>query len=274
MLGGPTEPPAEWDRTIPRQSPAYVIRETGLQAMLGNYNAWSDHHYLYRDDRSPVLFPARFDETAEYLVFVRKLWEMPGDKWVAIAAFRVEYRPNRAGDVVGYLTGDASLDDEYRALAVDKGLWPEPERPGASEFDPLPLPASTAQAMTLPKAREAIRTRLSGRGGVNGAAQAMDDFLHRASVSAARRKPEPPSFADRFRRARRLAAATRMGTTRADVEKMFPVRDGGITGSEGRYYYGSDVKIVVPFTFSRSGNGSQDGVDGPVRVYREPMNWF
>jgi len=82
-----------------------------------------------------------------------------------------------------------------------------------------------------------------------------------------------PTHEERLALATGLAKAISPGTTRAEIEKVFPQSDGGAFGSDrGRYYFGSEVMIDVPF--DTTGGAFQPGnrVTGPLRVYRSMMH--
>ena len=58
----------------------------------------------------------------------------------------------------------------------------------------------------------------------------------------------PVPFEQRFEQVSKLAGAIRIGTRRADLEKVFPQSDGGLSvPSSSRYYVGSEVMVEAPF---------------------------
>lgn len=73
--------------------------------------------------------------------------------------------------------------------------------------------------------------------------------------------------------AQKLAGAITPNTTRADVEKIFPQSDGGLVSSErGRYYFGSEIMVDVPYDANGGPFQPENRVNGPLRVYHDSMH--
>lgn len=79
----------------------------------------------------------------------------------------------------------------------------------------------------------------------------------------------PPTHEARLAVARDQIARIRTGVRRAEVEKVFRIKDGGIqTPSVTRYYEEPEVMIEVPYD-TVGGVGSPDNrVAGSIRIYR------
>lgn len=185
-------------------------------------------------------YPTWFSEKAEYLVYLKRHktdgWERP----TTIAAFRGEWRSDESGRLVG------------RLFAGREGS--------------KPLDVRTARAVMEALARN---EEPSGRD-----RRAVEAFLRSAVLpEGVVLRPRPVSFDERFKQAEGVAAAVRLGTTRKDIERMFPQEDGGISGPEAtRYYLGSEVMVVVPFDRTGRNWGHENRVNGRVKVYRSRMH--
>jgi hypothetical protein len=84
----------------------------------------------------------------------------------------------------------------------------------------------------------------------------------------------PATFEQRFVHIAPLAAGIRVGTRRADVEKVFRQRDGGLSvPSRQRYYAGSEVMVEAPFDETGGRWSSENRVTGPLRVWRSSMHF-
>lgn len=76
-------------------------------------------------------------------------------------------------------------------------------------------------------------------------------------------------LAEMQRKAKRLA----VGMTRAEVEKVFHERDGGLQGATTtRYYEESEIMIEVPFDQTGGSWSPANRVTGPARLYRGPRH--
>lgn len=221
--------------------------------------------------------PNQYSATTTYLVFLRRRWETARWDWVTLAAFRVQYHYSRAGGDGTTMMQDGALDHVKWVQYVRASL--DPPYPQYDYPDPagLPLRAAGAAPMTMALARKLLVTLLTRKGDVQDAGLQMDGFIHQAIETEDRQEaPARPSFATRFEEAQALAATVKIGTTtRAEVEALFPVHDGGLAGPDGgRYYFGSEVKIEVPYNWTETGAWSPGNtVNGPIRIYRSPMNW-
>lgn len=160
--------------------------------------------------------------------------------WATTAAFAIEYRPDSAGTVVGMLYGG----DQDRI------------------------------AMSVGEVRMLLRHIVSGER-IGSDAERLDGLLSAATVSRASLiAREPVTFEQRFEQVKSLAGGIRPGTRRADVEKVFPVQDGGISGKgRSRYYAGSEVMVEAPFDQEGGPRNAENRVTGPLRVYRSRMHF-
>jgi hypothetical protein len=83
----------------------------------------------------------------------------------------------------------------------------------------------------------------------------------------------PPNHARRMSEARRLAISIPVGTTRAQVEKVFTRPDGGLSGpSASRYFMGDEVMVEVPYDQTGGAWKPTNRVNGPIKVYRDDMH--
>jgi hypothetical protein len=226
-------PQSTWKQRVYIQSKDFLKGDLERDAHLNN-----QYPYLWADNSVAQGYPTWFDETGDYLVFLRRQ-EVDGKTvWATIACFRVVYRPEAGGKVVGRFFGAGlnrtTIDQASSYLASML-------RPGA-------------------RAREAAQNLSS---------------LFRA-VASAMAGPEArvaPTHEARFKEAQALAAAIRPGVTRADIEKVLPVQDGGVSGpGSTRYYFGSYVMVEVPFDQTGGSWKPQNRVSGTPRVYRASMS--
>src|SRR5262249_54952855 len=142
-------------------------------------------------------YPTCFAAVGEFLVFLRIDQAGGAYPWTTIAAFPVEYQPDQDGRIVGAGTISKSND---KSLEV-------------------------GQAGTL------LQAGVGGGTAGNEATIVLDQLLQTiAPTDAAGSVCAPLSHAQRMEQARRLVSRIKQGTTRADMEKMFPEEDGGISG--------------------------------------------
>jgi hypothetical protein len=126
---------------------------------------------------------------AEYLVFLHR--ESIEGKVVSAtpAAFAIEYRPDSAGRVIGMLYGEGH---DRRTMSV-----------GA--------------------VRTMLRRIVSGERIGSDAERVLDRLLRAAALSpASLMVREPATFEQRFEQVKALAGRIRLGTLRADIEKVSP----------------------------------------------------
>lgn len=105
-----------------------------------------------------------------------------------------------------------------------------------------------------------VRERLKGLGAT------IDDLGPEVANS-------PAAHRKRLAEVRVQAEQIRAGTTRAEVEKIFTRRDGGLQGwSRTRYYAGEEVMVEVPY--DRTGGAWQptNRVTGAPKVYQSMMH--
>lgn len=219
---------------------------------------WKQRVYLYSIDsfkgelnRYPITwvyagqdghtgYSTWFPQKAEYLVFLR-YQEVESKKVLAsIAAFRVEYQPDEAGRVVGKVfAGNAN-----------------------------------GESLDAQQARNVLQILVKGGHLSDEKRKALDSFLRAAILpEGASSQPASVPFEERFREAKKVAASVRIGTTRKDIEKIFPQEDGGASGpGSTRYYLGSEVMVEVPFDQTEGAWKQENKVNGPVKVYRSLMH--
>ena len=128
--------------------------------------------------------------------------------------------------------------------------------------------------MSIGEIRTLLARILSGEQIGSDAELMLDQLLGATALSQASLVArEPATFERRFEQAKALADRIRLGTRRADVEKVFPVGDGGLSGrSSSRYYAGSEVMVEVPFDQEGGAWTADNRVTGPLRVYRSRMH--
>ena len=105
--------------------------------------------------------------------------------------------------------------------------------------------------------------------------QARIDAFFRASLLPAEASQSriTPAHEEQMALAQKLAGAITPDTTRADVEKIFPQSDGGLVSSErGRYYFGSEIMVDVPYDANGGPFQPENRVNGPLRVYHDSMH--
>lgn len=213
-----------------------------LKGDLGHGSETNRYPYIAADHRGASGLPTRFAGKGEYLVFLHR--ESVGGKvgWVTTAAFPIDYRPDSAGRVAGMLYGS----DEQ-----------------------------TGQAMSIGEVRTLLKRIVSGdRLGLD-AERVLDALLRTAALSRPSLMTRAPAtFEQRFAKIKLLAAGIRVGTRRADVEKVFPIQDGGISGpSSTRYYAGSEVMVEAPFDQTGGRWSPENRVTGPLSLYRSRMHF-
>ena len=211
-----------------------------LKGDLGPGAGTNRYPYISADHSDFTGYPTWFARTSEHLVFLRRESVDGKVVWVTTAVVGIEYRPDSAGSVVGRL--------------YDEG--------------------QDRRAMSIGEVRTLLAGILSGERISSDAELMLDQLLSAAALSqASPLAREPATFEQRFAQVRALADAIRMGTRRADVEKVFPVRDGGLSArSSSRYYAGSEVKVEVPFDQEGGARTADNRVTGPLSVYRGRMH--
>jgi len=230
------DPGAEWKQWIS------VASVDPLKGDLGPGSGTNRYPYIAADHRGFPGYPTWFARKGEYLVFLDR--ESLGGKvvWVTTAAFAIEYRPDRAGRIVGMLYGG----DEQ-----------------------------TGQARSVSEVRTLLGHIVSGDRFGPAAEQVLDPLLRTAAIlrSSSGGKNEPATFEQRFTQIKALAGGIMVGTRRSDVEKVFPLQDGGISGpSSTRYYTGSEVMVEAPFDQTGGARSPENRVTGPLSVYRSRMH--
>jgi hypothetical protein len=232
--------PLAVDRTAVWKQWISVDRVDRLKGDLGPGLGTNPYPYIAADHRGFPGYPTWFGGKGEYLVFLRHESIDGKMVWVTIAALAIEYRPDRAGAIVGM-------------------LYDERARP----------------TITVGELRMVLGRILFGDRRGSDAGQVLDSFLRAAALSPdSFAEREPATFEQRFKQVTALARGIVLGTRRADVEKVFPLRDGGLSGpSRQRYYAGSRVMAEAPFDQTGGRWSSENRVTGPLRVYRSSMHF-
>jgi hypothetical protein len=181
------------------------------------------NHWMAADHFPPSQYPTWIPETGEYLVFLKQDRRNGREIWATLAALRVNYTPNTAGQIVGTIAAD-----------------------GQPEIS-----------------KDEVRVTL---GRVSADARSLNKILQEAAAAAAR-QDRSVSHDQRLAEARLLAAAIKPGTTRADVQKVFPLQDGGLMSTTTRYYLGSEVMVEVPFDSTGGFWKPENRVNGLIKVY-------
>jgi hypothetical protein len=181
-------------------------------------------------------YPTCFADVGEYLVFLRIDQAGGAHPWITIAAFPVDYQPDEMGRIVGAVTISKSND----------------------------------KSLEVGQARALLQSVAGGGMAGQEAAIILDQFLQNISpADFAASACGSISHTQRMEQARRLVSRIKQGTTRADMMKMFPQEDGGLSGpSSTRYYFGSEVMVEVPYDQTGGAWKPQNKMNGPIKVYR------
>jgi hypothetical protein len=218
-----------------------IISVDALKGDLGSGAGTNRYPFIAADHRGFPGYPTWFPGKGEYLVFLHRESIEGKVVWVTTATFAIEYRPDSAGRIVGVLYGEGQ---NRRAMRVDE-------------------------------VRGLLRRIVSGQRIGSDVERVLDQLLRAADSSrGSLTVREPATFERRFAQINALASEIRVGTRRADIDKVFPVQDGGISRrSSSRYYAGSEVMVEVPFDQNDGAGRSENRVIGPLRVYRSRMHF-
>lgn len=214
-----------------------------------------DPYPWIKADRAGVAgYPTRFGERGEYLVFLHRMGAGSAARWATLAACRVQYYPVglggmfslQADDVIGLLTNGVTLSP------------PPPSQP----------------VVTITEARHWLVSLANGRPLAHRDEAKLDAFFHASLLSTVSSQSQvAPTHEERLALVRKLAEAVTPSMTRAQVEKIFPESDGGAVGSDrGRYYFGSEVMVDVPYDTNGGPFRPENRVRGPLRVYHAMMH--
>jgi len=228
---------------------------TNAEAIKGSLSRdFGNHQYpwIKADHAGLPGCPTRFGEGGEYLVFLHKTGAGSAARWTTLAAYRVQYYPDGLGGMFSL-----QADEVTGMLTSGVTLSPPNSPPVVTVTEARRWLISLAREQPLPQ-RDKSK---------------MDTFFHASLVSAEASKSRiMPTRKERLALATKLAEAVIPGMTRAHVEKLFPEADGGALSSDwGRYYFGSEVMIEVPYDTSGGPFQPENRVRGPLRVYRDGM---
>jgi hypothetical protein len=211
-----------------------------LKGNLARDMRTKEYPWIRADYAGSSEYPTCFAAVGEYLVFLRLDKGSQGHPWSVIAAFPVEYQPDDEGRIMG-------------GVIFDK---------------------ANGKTLDIRQARLLIQAIASGGAAGQEAASVIDPLLQSAiSTGPAAVACAPPSHQQRIQQARRLVSKIKQGTTRADIEKMFPQEDGGfmVSGST-RYYLGSEVMVEMSYDQTGGAWAQQNKLNGPIMVYRSLMH--
>ena len=66
-----------------------------------------------------------------------------------------------------------------------------------------------------------------------------------------------------------IVSTIKIGTTRQEIEKIFPKQDGGLQSlSNVRYYEDPDVMIEIPYDDTKGVGSKYNQVNGTIKVYK------
>lgn len=180
-------------------------------------------------------YPTRCLETGEYLVFLRR-HAVPSD---APKAWTV----------------DAAFRVVYRPnyFGTVSGM----------------VLSESQQELSLPVVRESLERLIAQKALSPDTNRRLSALFKRAA-----RPAKPLAHEERLRETLKLAAIIRPGMSRADINKIFPIEDGGLSGpSATRYYVGSEVMAEVPFDQTGGNWKPENRVTGPIKVYKSLMHF-
>ncbi len=176
------------------------------------------------------------DVANKYLVFLKKENER---FFQSFAVFPVEYRPNKNNQIIGRIISHPNSKIGLDVNKVIKCLT------GLINTNAKTIEYENAINLFLRKASKVIN---------NSSCQ----------------KPIP--FNKRFKEANEIVKLIKIGTERKDIERIFPFGDGGLHfPCQGRYYFGSEVMIAVPFDGTGGNWKPTNKVNGQIKVYRAHM---
>lgn len=228
------DPQSDWKQII------YLYNIDSFKGELKRDPESKQFPWVYAGQERHTRYPTWFPQKAEYLVFLRYQEVESKEVLATIAAFHVEYRPDEAGGVVGKVFAGNTNEESLDAQQV----------------------------------RNVLEILVKG-GHLSGEKRKAVDFFLQAAVLPEGVSSQPASvpFEERFREAKKVAVSVRIGTTRKDIEKIFPQEDGGLSGpGSTRYYLGSEVMVEVPFDQTGGAWNQENKVNGPVKVYRSLMH--
>ena len=226
----------------------------GVKGILSRDYGNNQYPYVEADHAGVAGYPTRFGERGEYLVFLHRARAGAGGRLTTLAAFHVQYYPDGLGGMFGMKGGSI-----VGLLASGQALAPPPARP----------------VVAIAEARQWLTALALGQPLARRDEARLDTFLRASLLSAGDAQSRTtPTHEERMALAQKLAGAVTPGMTRADVEKIFPQPDGGLVSSgQGRYYFGSEVMVNVPFDANGGPFQPENRVNGPLRVYRDSMHY-
>jgi hypothetical protein len=229
------DPGAAWKQWI------FVNSVDALKGDLGRGTGTNRYPDIAADHSGFPGYPTWFAGKGEYLVFLRHESIEGKVVWATTAVFAIEYRPDAAGTIVGRLHGEGQK----------------------------------RRAPNVGEVRALLRRMMSSDRTKSDAERVLDQVLGSAALSGASLTArEPATFEQRFMQVKVLAGGIRLGTRRADIKKVFPEEDGGLSSpGRARFYAGSEVMVEVPFNQQGGKWSAENRVTGPLRVYRSLMHF-
>jgi len=227
-------PESDWRQFI------YLNEVDSLKGDLARDSRTNQYPWIRADHVGISEYPTCFAAVGEYLVFLRDDKENKEHPWSVIAAFPIEYEP----------------DDEGRIMSM------------------VVFSKENRETLDIGRARLLLQAIASGDKAGQEASSVIDPLLQRAISTDYRAIAcTPPTHEQRIQQARRLVSKIKQGTIRADIEKMFPQQDGGLSGpGSTRYYLGSEVMVEALYDQTGGAWKPQNKLNGPIRVYRSLMH--
>jgi hypothetical protein len=178
--------------------------------------------------------PTWFEGRGDYVAFLRRETVNGAVDWVAKVVLPIHYRPDPTGKIEGRIGEKSNL--------------------GATQVVSL------------------IRLVLSDDRRQNESEQELGQLLEEVAATSATLMAQASkslTFDQRRAQIEEIVLNIKQGTSRGEIEKVFPQEDGGLSGpSETRYYAGAEVMVAVPFDQSGGNWNSQNRVNGMLRIYR------
>ena len=261
ILGSPliSNPAGPWKQGISVERADPIQGKFERNPAINNQFPWV--HAGYDNVTGEPTYPTRFAGKGEYLIFLRYIPDSKGGRqgeYATLAAFRVDYRPNRTS---GQIVGAIRVSTSHSPALLLRPYRTHPIPPPMQEMSVAEV-RMTLQCLTAnPKSQNSL---------VLDSTQRLEKLLR---ISATTEPQGEPSYEIRLQEVQSLAATIAPGTTREDIDRVFPQEDGGVSDSRAtRYYLGSEVMVEVPYDQTGGNWKPENRVTGPVKVYRSSMH--
>jgi len=200
---------------------------------LPSFPSTNPFPHIWAGNTQSLENPTWFEGQGDYVVFLRREVVNEVVDWVTKVALPIHYRPDPIGKIEGRIGEKSSL--------------------GATQVVGL------------------LRLVLSDDQRQTAADQILGQLLKEVATTSATlmaQAPQSLAFDQRRTQIEAIVLNIKRGTSRGEIEKVFPQEDGGLSGpSETRYYAGSEVMVAVPFDQTGGAWKSQNRVNGTIRVY-------